>query len=112
MPHYGRAKWASGYRPPSVNPESHRRAHLRHRYGIEVEDYDALLARQNGCCAICLQPPGRHENGRWNGKLAIDHCHDRGKVRALLCNDCNLILGRGKTPEILDRAAQYLRDHA
>lgn len=61
----------------------------------------------------CKQPPSR-ENTRahWAGKLCVDHCHDSTKVRGLLCNDCNLAVGYGKTEAILRAAADYLRDSA
>jgi hypothetical protein len=45
----------------------------------------------------------------WRDILCVDHCHDTNRVRGLLCNDCNLAIGRGKTPEILEAAAEYLR---
>jgi hypothetical protein len=71
-----------------------------------------MVEQQGGKCAVCLQPPGENVRAHWGGKLCIDHCHDTGKVRALLCNDCNLVIGYGKTEQVLLRAAQYLRDHS
>jgi Recombination endonuclease VII len=61
-----------------------RKAHLK-RYGISPAEYDALLAKQNGACAICR----RHVKGR----LCVDHCHVTGMVRGLLCKECNGALG-------------------
>jgi hypothetical protein len=60
-------------------------AHLERRYGISRADYDALLARQGGVCAICAKPPEK--------TLCVDHCHATGKVRGLLCRQCNFGLG-------------------
>jgi hypothetical protein len=60
-------------------------AHLERRYGISRADYDALLARQGGVCAICAKPPEK--------TLSVDHCHATGKVRGLLCRQCNFGLG-------------------
>ena len=54
------------------------------RYGLSAEDYNKLLARQNGVYGICKRP------GR---KLCVDHCHATGKVRGLLCHNCNSGLG-------------------
>jgi hypothetical protein len=55
-------------------------------YGLSVEDYNAMLARQGGACAICKQAPTRRP-------LFVDHCHTTGKVRGLLCHGCNAALG-------------------
>lgn len=97
------------YEPPAG---SNRRRQIRYRYGITPEDYARMLAEQDGKCAICLDPP--HEGNtlkRWNGKLAIDHCHDTGTVRGLLCNNCNLVVGRGRDSATLQRAVEYVRRH-
>lgn len=112
--HYGKQKWADGHRPPSVNPASHRKAHLKHRYGITAEQYDALFAAQGGVCAVCAKPPGENSAipGHWKSKLAVDHCHDTGKVRGLLCNGCNAGVGHLGTESVALAAARYLRLHA
>lgn len=76
------------------------------RYGLSYQEYRALVERQGGVCALC-----RHEWKGWGGKsgLHIDHCHTTGKVRGLLCGDCNTALGRfGDDPMLLRRAAEYL----
>ena len=113
MSHYGKARWGAGHRPPSVNAESRRRAKLKYRYKLTDEEVDFLIERQHGLCAICGQPPS-DENTRahWNGKLCVDHDHDTGKVRGLVCNDCNLAIGYGKSPDVLRAAADYLERHA
>jgi len=59
---------------------------LRRKYGLEVADYEAMLAAQNGLCALCGGPPGKY-------RMAVDHCHQTGRVRGLLCNGCNRSLG-------------------
>lgn len=58
-------------------------------------DYDALYKAQDGKCAICGQPPTLKDarNGRTTKKLAVDHCHETGAVRGLLCTGCNTGLG-------------------
>lgn len=108
--HYDKAAWASGKQ--RLTAEQLRRARLRYRYGMELEEYDAMVAAQGGKCAICQQAPtSRNTRSHWDGKLCVDHCHDSGKVRGLLCNDCNLAIGYGKTPEVLRAAAEYLQSH-
>jgi Recombination endonuclease VII len=66
------------------------------RYGISRDDLNALLARQRGVCGICKK------KGR---KLNVDHCHVTGKVRGLLCHNCNLGLGHYNDDPVLTRAA-------
>jgi hypothetical protein len=78
-------------------------------YGITQEQYDRWLAEQSGRCAICR---GLAEESRY-GVLAVDHCHNKGHVRGLLCDRCNMLLGRWKhDPELLRRAAEYLEASA
>ena len=69
-------------------------------YGITREEYDAMVARQEGKCLVCLQEPKR---------LYIDHDHATGKIRGLLCNRCNAGLGfLGDDVERVRAAARYL----
>lgn len=73
------------------------------KYGIGRLDYDRILAEQNGACAVCLWVP----QDRWS--LDIDHCHQTGAVRGLLCNRCNVGIGALQdSPDNLLRAAAYL----
>ena len=73
--------------------------------GITVADYEQRLKDQNGVCAICGQP----ETDRRRKYLSIDHCHEGGHVRGLLCRACNQALGFMKdSPEQLRKAADYL----
>ena len=75
------------------------------RYGLTVEEFREMLARQANLCAICGGP----WRG-WNGQNPhIDHCHTTGRVRGLLCASCNSAIGRfGDDPALLRRAADYL----
>lgn len=73
---------------------------LKRLYNMSLVEYQTLTALQEGLCAIC----------KCKEKLVVDHCHTRGKVRGLLCQKCNLLLGHAKdNPQILDTAASYLR---
>lgn len=76
-----------------------RRHHLKVNYGLSEADYDALVERHGGCCAICGGDAG----------LAVDHCHTTGVVRGLLCTRCNPGLGFFQDdPELLRQAIDYL----
>lgn len=67
---------------PTYSPEYRRNSALRSRYGITTEQYDEMLAEQAGVCAICGNPPKKR-------RLYVDHDHDTGRVRGLLCAHCN-----------------------
>lgn len=72
-------------------------------YGLALGDYDKLKASQNGTCAICRVATGKTK------KLAVDHSHETGYVRGLLCGPCNRILGHARdNVEFFLRAAEYL----
>lgn len=74
------------------------------RYKITGDDYDALLDEQNGCCAICRVPQEDIAKS-----LCVDHNHDTGEVRGLLCHRCNTGLGHFNDEiKHLMRATQYL----
>lgn len=80
------------------------RSHKRfHRYGMTQSLYDSMLSVQQNKCAIC----GGISSGR---SLAIDHCHKTGKIRGLLCEKCNWMIGFAKdNPDILRSAIEYLK---
>jgi len=81
---------------------------LRRCFGIGLEQYSKIFDDQDGKCAICRQPETQIRNGRYKA-LAVDHCHNSGKVRGLLCCDCNQALGKFKDdPSLLRKAAEYL----
>ena len=81
--------------------------HLRLKYGIVMDDYNKMFAGQGGCCVIC----GRHQS-ELKKSLAVDHDHGTGKVRSLLCIQCNGLLGLARdNVEILKAAISYLKKH-
>lgn len=81
---------------------------LRQRYGITLEEYDRMFALQSGVCAICKQP----ENDAYKRRLSVDHDHETGKVRGLLCHQCNTGIGKfGDDIKRLLSAAKYLKLH-
>lgn len=83
-----------------------RNRSLRQRYGITLEDYERMLDKQGGCCKICANPPAT------NRVLVVDHHHKSGRVRALLCDDCNNIVGVVETkPARIEAARQYVEEY-
>lgn len=77
--------------------------HLQRQFGITVEVYNDMLARQGHVCAICNQPC---RSGR---RLAVDHSHRTGEVRGLLCLDCNTAIGKLQDSSVIAyQAARYL----
>jgi Recombination endonuclease VII len=104
------AKWCSAScaakRP--VAADVRRRSRLK-AYGLSQEDYDRLLAEQDGKCAIC-------RNDKINGfgsRLAVDHDAETGKVRGILCGNCNRGIGALKHDvKILRAAIEYLEKTA
>lgn len=86
------------------------RSWLKSKYGITPERYSELLEQQNGRCAICKSTnPGRSGSQRF----AVDHDHVTGEVRGLLCDHCNVGLGRFQdNPMLLQAATLYLAEKA
>lgn len=92
--------------------EASRDKLLRRNYGITAEQYEQMQDAQAGLCAICRKPESaKHQNGITR-RLAVDHCHLTGRVRALLCSNCNHGIGHFKdTPGLMRRAAEYVELH-
>jgi hypothetical protein len=88
---------------PKLHSANSRRYKLKKQYNLTPEGYDDILKRQKGVCAICdrISIDGR--------RLHVDHCHQTGKVRGLLCHDCNRGIGMFKDDSTkLQKAADYL----
>lgn len=98
-----RQKWRKS-NPSTVRAQSRRRA-IR-KYGLTQDGYEALFNSQGRQCAICgaAEPGSKFD---W----AIDHCHEHGFVRGILCHHCNRIVHKRATPHILRKAANYLASH-
>lgn len=93
-----------------TNPEklfiSNRKTKLKRAYNISLEDYDNLVMMQNNSCKICGKEPSTK-------LLAVDHSHMTGKVRGLLCGNCNTALGLIKdNTELLSKMITYLEEAA
>ncbi len=82
-----------------------REANLQRRFGLSLEEYNALLTKQGGACAIC----GDKIGDRARKRLFVDHNHETGTVRGLLCSQCNNGIGLLRdSPTLLRQAAVYL----
>ena len=83
-----------------------REKQLRRLYGITHADYERMLEEQGGVCAICGSDTPRRKNQKY---FAIDHCHETGVARGVLCDPCNNGLGRFQDdPDLLRKALKYL----
>lgn len=96
----GKAKW-------KPCPVRIRKWNLRRRYKMSPEEYDSLLASQNGLCAICHKPKS---DNKQSTLLYVDHHHGKNVVRGLLCHHCNSGLGAFRDSiDLLKRAIKYLK---
>ncbi len=99
---------------PEETKASSRKQNLKQRaralpklYGISENYYNLMLLKQDGKCAICQLPPTDKI-----GRLCVDHCHDTGFVRGLLCRKCNTGIGQfGDNPDRLAIAVAYLEQN-
>ena len=91
------------YTQRSAETKEDRR--LKDRYGISLQDYHDMLLEQNGSCAMCPATA-------LDKKLCVDHNHETGEVRALLCVPCNTMLGMaGDSADRLQAGIDYLKEH-
>jgi hypothetical protein len=99
------SEYRAEYRARPERKKADRAGHLKRKFGLTPEQYDEMLAAQDGRCMICRRPPAEGKT------LDIDHDHETGRVRGLLCRNCNH--GVGKFFEdvwLLMAAAGYLID--
>lgn len=91
------------------NPQKWLAIRLKHRYGITPDQMLATMKKQNHSCAIC-GTANFNNRGRC---LDVDHCHATGRVRGMLCSNCNAAIGLMKdNPSVLRAAATYLESWA
>ncbi len=95
------------------HPLFERHRHLKRRFGLTPEQFDQMKEDQGHACAICKRPETlairQDEKPR---ELAIDHCHETGEIRGLLCFDCNTAIGKfGDSIERIEIAIAYLNQH-
>lgn len=107
-----RALYARYYRAKKMaeDPDFHKHWSLKKQYGISIHEYREMLGKQGNVCAICKQE--EKSVAPTSGKrrrLFVDHCHKTGKIRGILCSNCNAGIGYLKdNPEYLRSAIEYL----
>lgn len=94
------------------NLKKERHLQLMSTYKISLVEYERMLNNQNNLCVICKSPElSKSKNGKLMN-LAVDHCHNSGKIRGLLCGKCNLGLGKFEDSiETLQNAINYLKSN-
>jgi hypothetical protein len=85
-----------------------RAAMMIRQYGITLDEYQKMHEAQNGLCAICHRPETRTIRGEVR-PLCVDHEHETGRVRGLLCSNCNVAIGFLDSEASLNSAIHYLR---
>lgn len=102
-------KWRKAYYERNAK-DINTRAIARY-HELDVPSYEAMFKAQDNQCAICCKEETRKLRGKVM-RLCVDHDHKTGKIRALLCHDCNSGLGKFyDSPDLLSKAAIYLMDH-
>lgn len=92
-------------------PDKFRDKDLKRTYGITLAYYIELLTAQGGACAICSNPETDTHKGKIK-RLAVDHDHKTGKIRGLLCGNCNRAIGMIKENQSIALSiVKYLRKH-
>lgn len=82
------------------------------KFGIDFDGYQQLYTSQNGVCAICSKPETELNRNKKTKALAVDHDHQTGKIRGLLCSRCNTSIGKfDENADLLRTAADYLEKH-
>jgi hypothetical protein len=85
-----------------------RKHRLKKNYNLTPAGFQELLIAQNFCCASCGTAEPKGSNNQWH----VDHCHDTGKVRGLLCSLCNIGIGcLGDNLQGVRNALLYLEKH-
>lgn len=106
-----RRKELAALKDPLETAARSRAHHLRTKYGISVDEFDKLWDAQDGKCQICSKAMSNNVRVNEPDKVQIDHCHDTGRVRGLLCFSCNTGIGKLQdSVELLEKAIDYLKN--
>ncbi len=104
-----KARYQREYR--KLHPEKMKGYHLKQYFGLPQDEYEALCEKYSNLCAICKRPERNKRLGEAYS-LAVDHDHATGKVRGLLCANCNRALGLLEdNPSFFQAAIEYLESH-
>jgi hypothetical protein len=110
--HHANKEKRNAQRRGNYDPRRTRDAHLRAKYGISIEEYEAMLEAQGGVCAVCGKAESVVKTKAGTvSELAVDHNHATGRVRGLLCNKCNLAVGHLETHGDHAALIAYLTQH-
>jgi len=89
---------------PQKLKENQYKAHIKHKYGVSIEWVEERLAAHDYKCKVCETEMKLHTN-----TVAIDHCHETGEVRDVVCKKCNLAMGQFRDdPKLIEKAIDYL----
>jgi len=96
-----------------ANPDRQKIQDLKRSYGITLSQYREMEQSQNFVCAICGNPETSFDSKQQKVRsLSVDHCHNTGKVRGLLCSHCNHAIGKFKDDvSLLEKAIKYLKEY-
>lgn len=104
----------NGWRKKNIDKarESERKSQLKTKYGLTVDEFDGMMARQNYKCLICQENISGKPSRQARRRAAVDHDHSTGAVRGILCSPCNAGIGHlGDSVSRVEAAAAYLRKH-
>lgn len=99
-------KYATAEEAKSAKVAQNRARQLKCRYGITLDDYDRMLQEQDGKCALCPATEGNVGKGT---ALHVDHNHETGEVRGLLCSPCNRAIAQFEDPDARFRMQMYIQ---
>jgi hypothetical protein len=92
------------------NRDKRKDYYLRRTYGLTLAEYKKILDGQNGVCAICGTDDPKGKSGTY---FVVDHDHETGENRGLLCNRCNRAIGLlGESRDLLQSASEYLKKYS
>lgn len=101
-------RWAKAN--PQKRALTYRKNQIKRRYGITYNEYLEMILKQGNKCKIC---EFQFTNDKMGGKPFIDHCHNTGKVRGILCHSCNIAIGNLKdSVELMEKAIQYIKENS
>jgi hypothetical protein len=98
----------------ALSTEEKKNRDLKSKYGIDVARYEEMLKEQDNKCACCgvgLEELSEKYPNSFHKSLVVDHDHETGKVRGLLCSQCNILIGFLEKKELVPKAYDYIEKH-